>query len=223
MNQKGIVHLQLIIVIALVISAISFTGIKILHKNTAKVAPVSKPMPVLSKKPGKTATPPASNSSSTPSTTSSQTTSSTTSTTQPSAPATSTQTVPTASSTQPSSTSSESPQPSPDTSSSTTPAVPGPPTIGNLTPANGATVTGNELTFDCSYTTPAGFSKLVISTVDQNGQDAHTGGEQDIGSAGCWSQGDSTYLPDGQYTSTFTVYDVNGKTASASTTYTISH
>lgn len=206
MNQKGIAHLQLIAIAAIVLVGIIFTGVKVMSKNTAKVASTSNSMASSSKKSTSKSTQPANTSATNQATTSTTT------------PATVRKSGSSAGTGSPSSSASSS---SSSGSSTQTPA-PSNPTIGSLTPANGTTVTGNLLTYDCTYSTPAGFSKLIVNTTDQNGQVVDSS-EQDIGSAGCWQQSDSTYMPDGQYTSTFTVYDVNGKTASASTTYTISH
>lgn len=227
MNQKGFGHLALLIIGMSVAGIITVAGVKVLHKSTAKIAPTSQASDVSSRKasqgalrstgqtsPTVASTPPPSNTTTSTSTAAPRITTS--------APSSQTTYASNGASLQQSgsTTTSSSSQQSTSSPTSTTPANP---TIGNLVPVNGVTVTGNQITFDCSYTTPAGFSKLIISTVDSSGQDAYTGGEQDIASAGCASQIDITYLSNGQYTTTFTVYDINGNTASASTTYTISH
>jgi len=100
---------------------------------------------------------------------------------------------------------------------------PGPPTIAIISPTNGQVVSGNDITYDCSYTTPAGFSSVSASTVDQYGNDAHTAFTQGIENAGCNNDMDITYFDNGTYTVTFTIKDSLGRTATASRQFVVTN
>ncbi len=209
MNQKGLIHLQLVLIAVLVFVAVGFTGFKVLHKNTAKLSPLPKAGTVTTKVTTAKQTATTNKSSADQQGSSSQTTPTSTTpkktngtTTTSSTSSTNTNTGGTSSSPPPASTN---------------------PTISVLSPTSGEVVTGNEVTYDCSYTTPAGFSEVDASTTDKYGQDAHTGFSQGIESAGCRNTLDITYLDNGTYTVTFTIHDSAGKTASASRTYTVQH
>ncbi len=114
-------------------------------------------------------------------------------------------------------------QTTPSTQSSSSSKTSTTPTISIVSPSNNATITGNSITYSCKYKTPAGFSKVGASTVDESGYDAHAGFSQGIQSAGCSQELDITYLTNGKYTVKFTVYDKAGKTASASRTFNVQH
>ena len=96
------------------------------------------------------------------------------------------------------------------------------PAISVVAPVNGAVITGNTLEFDCSTSTPAGFKRIEFYTRNSMNQDVPPNGEVWT-EGGCGTITDSTYMDDGQYTTTFTIIDLLDQTASASTTYTIQH
>ena len=215
MNQKGIVHLQLIVIATLVVLCVGFTGVKVLHKNTAKVSPITKNK-VSSKK----------------ATTNNQSVATNTPTTNQKVTANPTTT---STSTPPSTGSSTSSTPKSRSTSNNTPASNNtPPTSGGSTPSPTPSL---SLTIDtpsegqiftdgsgsigvtCTTNAPSGYDNVFTELLDSNNQDK---GDFTIYGArsSCWGSF-GMYMPNGNYTLKMTVHDSSGNTATDSRHITV--